>query len=140
MDGSDPTITRQESIQRAAQCGVAPIDWGAEADPLAEGVNSGIGTTGGMGNAAVGEQALKNPLEFTLNRAPGRLALPTDKAGAIVLEGSEEGPAHLAGNLAADDGPGQATQMLVTIDKSLLIRVQFFPPDLTEFPAFHGAP
>jgi hypothetical protein len=129
MDGSDPTITRQESIQRAAQCGVAPIDWGAEADALAEGVNSGIGTAGGMGNAAVGEQALKNPLEFTLNRAPGRLALPTDKAGAIVLEGSEEGPAHLARNLAAGVCLGQATQILVTIDKSLHHRVQFFPPD-----------
>ena len=57
------------------------------------------------------------------------MALPTDKAGAIVLEGSEEDPAHLPGNLAAGDGDGQATQILVTIDKSLLVRVQFFPPD-----------
>ena len=139
MDGSDPTIARQESIQRAVQRGVAPIGRSAEADALAERVNSGIGTAGGMGNGAVGEQTLKNQLEFTLNRAPGRLALPTDKAGAIVLEGSEEGPAHLAGNLPAIDRPGQATQILVTIDKSLLIRVQFFSPDPHWIPAFHGA-
>jgi hypothetical protein len=92
-------------------------------------VNSGIGPTGGVGDTAASEQAFQNPLEFTLNRATGRLALPTDKAGAIVLEGSEEGPAHLARNLAAGDGVGQATQILVTIDKSLLVRVQFFPPD-----------
>ena len=139
MDGSDPTIARQESIERAFQRGVAPIGWSAEADALANGVNSGIGPAGGMGDAAVGEQTLKNPLEFTLNRAPGRLALPTDKAGAIVLEGSEEGPAHLAGNLPASDRLGQATQILVTIDKSLLVRVQFFPPDPHWIPAFHGA-
>ena len=139
MDGSDPAIARQESIQRAVQCGGAPIGWSAEADTLADGVNSGIGTAGGMGHGAPGEQTLKNPLEFTLNRAAGRLALPTDKAGAIVLEGSEEDPAHLPGNLAAGDGDGQATQILVTIDKSLLVRVQFFPPDPHWIPAFHGA-
>ena len=139
MDGSDPTIARQESIQCAVQRGMAPIGGSAEADALANGVNSGIGPAGGMGSAAVGEQTFQNPLEFTLNRAPGRLALPPDKAGAIVLEGSEEGPAHLAGNLPASDRPGQATQILVTIDKSLLVRVQFFPPAPHWIPAFHGA-
>jgi hypothetical protein len=108
---------------------VAPIGWSTEADALPDGVHSGIGTAGGVGHGTAGEQTLENPLEFTLNRATGGLALPTDKAGAIVLEGSEEGPAHLARNLAAGDSLGQATQILVTIDKSLLIRVQFFPPD-----------
>jgi hypothetical protein len=130
MDGSDPTITRQESIQRTVQCRVAPVCGGAEADTVADRVDSGIGAAGSMGDGGTGEQALQNSLEFTLNRAAGRLALPTDKAGAIVLEGSEEGPAHLARNLAAGDGVGQATQILVTIDKSLRHRVQFFPPDI----------
>ena len=139
MDGSDPAVRWQESIQRSMQCGVAPAGWGAEADPLADRVDSGIGTPGCVGNGPAGEQTLENPLDFTLNRAPGRLALPTDKAGAIVLEGSEEGPAHLARNLAAGNGRGQATQILVTIDKSLLDRVQFFPPDSHPFPCFHGA-
>ena len=108
---------------------MAPVGWSAEADALPDGVHSRIGTAGGVGHGTPGEQTLKNPLEFTLNRAAGGLALPTDKAGAIVLEGSEEGPAHLAGNLPASDRLGQATQILVTIDKSLLVRVEFFPPD-----------
>jgi hypothetical protein len=129
VNGSDPTIARQESIQGAVQCGPAPVGWSAEAHTLTDGVHAGIGTACSVCHGTAGEQTLKNPLEFTLNRATGGLALPTDKAGAIVLEGSEEGPAHLARNLASGDGLGQATQILVTIDKSLLVRVQFFPPD-----------
>jgi hypothetical protein len=34
---------------------VAPVGWSAEADALANGVNSGIGTPGGMGNRAARE-------------------------------------------------------------------------------------
>ena len=111
------------------KCGVAPICRSAEADTLPDGVHPCIGTAGGMDDGWASEQTLQNPLEFTLNRATGGLALPTDKAGAIVLERSEEGPAHLVRNLAANEGLGQATQILVTIDKSLLLRVQFFPSD-----------
>jgi hypothetical protein len=57
---------------------------------------SGVGPPGSMGYRPAIEETLQNTLDFTLNRASNRLALPPDKAGAVVVKSGEEGPAHLA--------------------------------------------
>jgi hypothetical protein len=57
---------------------------------------SGVGPAGSMGYRPAIEETLQNPLDFTLNRASHRLALPPDKAAAVVVKSGEEGPAHLA--------------------------------------------
>jgi len=54
-----------------------------------------IGSAGSMGNSAAPKEPLQNPLEFSLDRPASGLALPTDKAGAVVLECGKKGPAHL---------------------------------------------
>ena len=60
-------------------------------------MNPGVGAACGVSYGPPVEEALQSPLEFALNRAAGGLTLPTDKAGAVVLECSEDGPAHLPG-------------------------------------------
>jgi hypothetical protein len=91
-------------------------------------MNAGIGPARSMCHNPTAEQTLQDPLDFDLYRAPYRLPLPSDKAGAVVMKCGKEGPAH---------GPEssqtyyleQATQILVTIDKSGSGRVHFFRPD-----------
>jgi hypothetical protein len=59
-----------------------------------------------------------------LYRATCRLALPPDKAGAVVVKRGEEGPAHgPESSLPAE--PEQAAQLLVTIDKTRRSRIKF---------------
>ena len=79
------------------ESGAVPIDGSTEADTLAGCVNSGVGSSGGVCHAAAPEETLQNPLEFDLDRATHRLALPPDKAGAVVVQYGEESPAHRPG-------------------------------------------
>lgn len=79
------------------QSGFGPAGGCAEADALPDRVNAGIGPAGRVGHCPVPEETFQNPLKFELNRAAGGLALPADKAGAVVLECSEECPAHRPG-------------------------------------------
>ena len=67
-----------------------------EADAEAERVHAGIGAAGGVGGGAVPEEALEDPLELGLDRSAGRLALPSDKPGAVEVQRGEECPAHRA--------------------------------------------
>jgi hypothetical protein len=48
-------------------------------------MDPGIGSSGGMGHRPMLKEALKDPLELELDRSSGGLALPPDKAGAVVL-------------------------------------------------------
>jgi hypothetical protein len=48
-------------------------------------VNSGVGAPGRVSRRSAREKPLQNPLELGLNRAADGLALPPDKAGAVVL-------------------------------------------------------
>ena len=94
---TEPSSPWQQRVERASQGGVGPAGWGAEADALADRMDPGIGSAGRMGHGPASKETLQNPLEFDLNRASGGLALPPDKAGAVVLECGEEGPAHRPG-------------------------------------------
>ena len=73
---------------------VVPAGRSSEADALAYGVNSRVGSTRRVGGCATTEDAFEDPLEFDLNRTAGRLTLPSDKAGAVVVKRGEKGPAH----------------------------------------------
>jgi hypothetical protein len=57
----------------------------------------GVGSARGVSYGAAIKEALQNSLELDLNRASYRLALPPDKAGAVVVQRGEEGPAHRPG-------------------------------------------
>jgi hypothetical protein len=52
---------------------------------LADCVNAGVSPPGRMGHCSAAEETLENPLEFDLDRAAGWLALPPDKAGAVIV-------------------------------------------------------
>jgi len=71
-----------------------PAGRSGKADTLTHRVDAGIGATGGVGCHVAAEDAFEDPLEFSLNRTAGRLTLPSDKAGAVVVKRGEEGPAH----------------------------------------------
>lgn len=73
---------------------LCPAGRSSKADALTDGVDAGIGATGGVGYQVAAEDAFEDPLEFSLNRTAGRLTLPSDKAGAVVVKRGEEGPAH----------------------------------------------
>ena len=77
--------------------GFSPAARGGEADTLADRVHSGVGSTGRVRDGPAAEETLQNSLELGLNGAAGRLALPADKAGAVVVQHGEEGPAHRPG-------------------------------------------
>jgi hypothetical protein len=95
MHSGHPAVPGQESVEGSMHCRVGPSGGSAETDSLAKGMDACIGSAGSMGNGASPKEPLQNPLEFSLNRAARGLALPTDKAGAVVLECGKEGPAHL---------------------------------------------
>ena len=57
-------------------------------------MNPGVGSTRGMGDRSALEQSLQDSLEFDLDGAASRLALPPDEPRAVVVEGGEKGPAH----------------------------------------------
>ena len=89
-----------------------------------------VGSARGVCHRAAAKETLQNPLELDLYRASFRLSLPSDEAGAVIMKCGEESPAH-GRESSQSDYPEQATQILVTIDKSGTARVQFFRPDLT---------
>ena len=97
MDQLDPTIARQKRIEGPPQRGSGPTHWSVEADSLTYGVDSGIGASGGVRHNPTTKEAFQNALEFALDRASGWLPLPPDKAGAVIVQRGEEGPAHRAG-------------------------------------------
>ena len=80
-----PAVTRQQRVECASKCGIGPTGWGTEADALAYRVDPGIGATGRVCHGPATKEAFEDALEFELNRAPGGLPLPPDKAGAVVL-------------------------------------------------------
>ena len=95
MNRLNPALPGKQRVERAAKCGArVQLGWGAEAHSLADRMHACIGAAGRMGRGSAAEEALENPLEFGLYRATCRLALPPDKAGAVVVKRGEEGPAH----------------------------------------------
>ena len=90
-------IAREQGIEGSVEGWGGPTEWSVKADSLADGMDPGVGSSGGMGHCSAAKQALQNSLEFALDRAPGGLALPPDKAGAVIVQRGEVGPAHRAG-------------------------------------------
>jgi hypothetical protein len=97
MDLFDPAIAREKRVESSPQSGVGPTDRSVEADSLTCCMDAGIGAARGMRRSSPTKEALQNSLEFALNRAAGGLALPPDKAGAVIVQRGEEGPAHRPG-------------------------------------------
>jgi hypothetical protein len=81
----DPAVTGEQGIERPAQRSSRPTGRGTEADALTNGVYAGIGPPGGMGNGPAGKEPLQDALELDLDRTAGGLALPPDKAGAVIV-------------------------------------------------------
>jgi anthranilate phosphoribosyltransferase len=100
-----PAVGGEQCVERAVKRLIVPAGRSAEADALAFGVHSGIGPAGCVSRGAAAEDTFEDPLEFELNRAAGRLALPSDKAGAVVVKRGEEGPAH-----GPEFSPGQTPE------------------------------
>ena len=94
MHRCHPAVSGQQSVQCAMEGFFGPAGGSGEADALAYRVDAGIGPTGGVDRHVASEDAFDDPLEFSLNRTAGRLTLPSDKAGAVVVKRGEEGPAH----------------------------------------------
>src|SRR5690349_3746355 len=94
LDFGDPAVRWQQSVERAAQVVGGPLSRGGEAHAEAFRVDARVGTSGCVGGNRAGEEALQDALELGLNRAAGRLALPSDKPGAVEVQRGEEGPAH----------------------------------------------
>lgn len=80
-----PAITREQRVERAAKREVSPAGRGAEADALTDRMDAGIGSSGRVRHGPMLKEALENALELELDRPSGGLALPPDKAGAVVL-------------------------------------------------------
>jgi hypothetical protein len=94
MDRVDPTIPGKQRVESTAQCRTFPFSGGAEAHTLTGCMDPGISSPGGVRHSPAPKETLEYPLELHLYRATRRLALPTDKAGAVVVERGKEGPAH----------------------------------------------
>jgi hypothetical protein len=60
-------------------------------------MNASVGTAGSVSHHPVAEQLFHDTLELDLDRPPGRLPLPADEVGAVVLQRGEECPAHRPG-------------------------------------------
>ena len=60
-------------------------------------MHSGVGAARRMGHGAAPEEPLQHALELDLDRAAGRLALPSDEPGTVEVQRGEEGPAHRPG-------------------------------------------
>src|SRR5918994_5272083 len=120
----NPALPGKECIKSPPERRLVPLGRGAETHSLPDSVNAGVGAPGRMGYGSSPKKALQHTLEFGLYRATCRLALPPDKAGAVVVKRGEEGPAH-GPESSLGAGPEQATQLLVTIDKTQRSRIQF---------------
>jgi hypothetical protein len=97
LDGFDPAIPWEERIEGATERAIGPIGGGTETDGLSGGVHAGIGSSCCVGHCSAAKETLEYPLDFDLYRAANWLALPPDKAGAVVVKRGEEGPAHRPG-------------------------------------------
>jgi anthranilate phosphoribosyltransferase len=124
VDRFDPAVSGEQRVQCTRQRNTVPCRWCAEAHSLTNRVNAGVGPSGCMSHRAAAKDAFENPLEFRLYRATCWLALPSDKAGAVVVQRGKEGPAH-GPESSPFDYPDQAAQLLVMIDKSQLRGVHF---------------
>jgi hypothetical protein len=85
LDGFYPAIAGKEGVECAVQRVISPRGGGAEADSLTYGVNASVGSAGRMGYRPVPKDTIEYPLELRLYRAARWLALPPDKAGAVVV-------------------------------------------------------
>src|SRR5919107_5940354 len=94
MNRLDPAVGWKQRIEGAMKRLVGPPGRRRKPDSLALRVDPGVGTPSSVGNRPAAEDALEDPLEFDLNRTSGWLSLPSDKAGAVVMQLGEEGPAH----------------------------------------------
>jgi len=62
-----------------------PAGRSGEADTLTNRVDASVGATSRVGCHVAVEDAFEDPLELSLNRTAGRLTLPSDKAGAVIV-------------------------------------------------------
>ena len=109
------------------QRGCVPPRGGSKADALTLRVNSRVGSTGCVRDCAVTEDAFEDPLEFDLNRTAGRLPLPSDKAGAVIVKRGEEGPAHGA-EFSREEIAEQGCNCLSELTKAARSGYTFPPP------------
>jgi hypothetical protein len=78
-----------------------------------------------VGDGSVFEESLEDLLKLGLNRTSGRLSLPADKAGAVVVEYGKKGPAHRRGNLAVRRGWSKPRNCLSYLTKAALSGYNF---------------
>lgn len=107
---------------------IGPIRRSVEAHRLAGGMDTRVGSSGGVGYRSTSEEAFKNPLEFSLYRATGRLPLPPNEAGAVIVQRGEEGPAHRP-EFSCLRGAGASRNCLSGLTKASLLGYNFdLPP------------
>ena len=127
MHRLDPTVGRKQGVERAMERSITPTGRGHKPHGLTQSVDARIGTSGGMSSRPASEYALEDPLEFDLNRTSGGLALPPDKAGAVVVQLGEEGPAHGA-EFSRERTPEQGCNCLSQLTKGAAAAYTFQPP------------
>jgi hypothetical protein len=118
---------RKERIERAMHGGGGPAEGCAEADTLSQGMDPGIRAAGRVRHRPAAEEPLQHTLELGLNGATGRLTLPANKAGAVVMQYGKESPAHRAGNVASSHPPGNLRNCLSRLTKAPLFGYNFPP-------------
>jgi hypothetical protein len=127
-DGLNPAVPGQQGIERSLQCVMGPTGRSVEAHCLAGGMNARVGASGGVGYRSTSEEAFKNTLEFSLYRATGRLPLPPNEAGAVIVQRGEEGPAHRP-EFSRFRGSGASRNCLSGLTKASLLEYNFdLPP------------
>jgi len=109
------------------QCVMGPPGRSVEAHRLAGGMNARVGSSGSVGYRSPSEEAFKNTLEFSLYRATGRLPLPPNEAGAVIVQRGEECPAHRP-EFSRFRGSGASRNCLSGLTKASLREYNFDPP------------
>jgi anthranilate phosphoribosyltransferase len=106
---------------------VGPLRGRRKSDGLAHRVDPGVRAPSCVGDGPAAEDAFENPLEFDLNRTSGWLSLPPDKAGAVVVQLGEEGPAH-GPEFSRAPTPEQGCNCLSRLTKGAAAGYTFQPP------------
>jgi hypothetical protein len=94
MELGDPAVARQQRVEGPAERDRLPGQWGGEADGEPDGMYSGVGAAGSVGDRGGTEEPLEHALELHLHRAARRLALPPDEPAAVEVQRGEKCPAH----------------------------------------------
>ena len=132
--------TQQSRGSRAlsARCSVGrgPVVGSGEADAEPDRVHPGIGPTGGVGHGRGARRGARARARTRLGPSGRRLGAATRQSRCRRSAAWRGRSGSSARNLAVSRPPGQATQLLVTIDKSASRRIHF-----STLPApFHDAP